>query len=130
MFRKYNREISLHWAEPLVSERAVDARELRPVQPYALMQTRRVRQGVLRALAYVIGQDVGKGVTKEPLFLAVTQLHFDGQSHSQADEGQVEEWHPRFHTLSHAGAVDPLEFGSPEVAQLVLEYALPENGVG
>jgi len=83
-----------------------------------------MRQGIFGALADVTRQDVGEGLTQDPFLLAIAKLQFHGQAHSQSDKGQVEERHTRFHALSHARAVDALQFGPPEVVQLVLENAL------
>jgi hypothetical protein len=67
-----------------------------------------VRQGIFRALADVIGQDVGEGVAQDPFVLAVTELQLDGQAHRKPDKRQIQDRHARFHALSHAGAVDAL----------------------
>jgi hypothetical protein len=50
-----------------------------------------------RALADVLGQDVGEGVAQDPFVLAVKEFQLDGQSHCQPDKRQIEERHARFH---------------------------------
>ena len=73
---------------------------------------------------------IGEGVAQDPFVLAVTELQLNRQAHRQPDKRQVEERHARFHTLSHAGAVDALQLRPSEVVQLVLEQALPQRGLG
>jgi hypothetical protein len=42
VLHKHNREVPPHWAEPVVSERTIDAGELGPVQADALVQAGRM----------------------------------------------------------------------------------------
>ena len=68
-------------------------------------------------------------MAQDPFVLAVTQLQLDGQTHRQPDKREIEERYPRFYAVPHAGAVDTLQFGAPEVVQLVLKQALPQDRV-
>jgi hypothetical protein len=121
-------EVAPDRLEQVVAEGPVQPREQRLVEPGPVVQPGRVRQAVLRPAADVIRQYVGERLPDDPLLLAVADLERRRNPHGQLDHGRVEERHPHLDALAHAGAVDPLQLGPAQVADLVQEQ--PRNLAG